>query len=242
VARIRNLRFDSWRDFKRDIVAELFPGESQHRRGVYLFRGMQSPRWRLEPSFDRAFGDVPAAERPALFDALLATFRADCRDFGVPADVCDDDHRLIALGQHHGLPTRLLDWTISPYVAAWFAYADALDLGATDSHVVVWALDLRSVLWKDENVEIIWAPSHYNARARNQFGCFTLSRGPHACLEDLVADGPGDDVALIRVYLPAADTHPALADLDLMGINALRLFPDLGGVATACATQLRLDL
>jgi hypothetical protein len=76
VARIRNLRFDSWRDFKRDIVAELFPGESQHRRGVYLFRGMQSPRWRLEPSFDRAFGDVPAAGTSACLPTSATTTTA----------------------------------------------------------------------------------------------------------------------------------------------------------------------
>lgn len=240
MARILDLRFDSWRDFKRDLVAELFPDE-QYRRDVYLFRGMQSPQWRLEPSFDRVFRHLAAAERPSEFDALLASFRAACQAYGVPAEVCDDDHRLIALGQHHGMPTRLLDWTTSPYVAAYFAYASSLDGRGDDSHVVVWVLHLESVLWKDEGVEIIAAPSHYNARARNQFGCFTLSRGPHECLEDLVTAGPGDDVALTRVLLPGSEARQALSDLDLMGIDALRLFPDLDGVAAACTARFRLE-
>lgn len=240
MARIQESRYDSWPEFKRDLVAELFPGQP-YRRGVYLFRGMRSPRWRLEPSFDRAFRHVAVAERPKMFDALLASFRDDCRAYGVPAEDCDDDRRLIALGQHHNLPTRLLDWTTSPYVAAFFAYEGVVDRGSDDSHVVVWVLHLQSELWTNENVEIISAPSHYNTRARNQSGCFTLSRGPHACLEDLAEEVPGTDAALTRVLLPVDDTHHALSDLDLMGINAQHLFPDLVGVAATCTARFRLS-
>ncbi|MBM2615780.1 FRG domain-containing protein [Actinoplanes sp. LDG1-06] len=65
----------------------------------------------MEPTFDRAFRHLAAERRPARFDSLMASFRDECRAHGVPADVCDDNDRLIALGQHHGLPTRLLDWT-----------------------------------------------------------------------------------------------------------------------------------
>ncbi|MBM2615781.1 hypothetical protein JIG36_09460 [Actinoplanes sp. LDG1-06] len=44
------------------------------------------------------------------------------------------------------------------------------------------------------------------------------------------------------MLLPTAETRRALADLDLMGINALRLFPGVEGVASACAARFRLDL
>jgi hypothetical protein len=242
VARIRELRFDSWRDFKRDLVAELFP-DGMYRSGAYLFRGMRLPRWRLESSFDRVFRHVDVVRRPLLFDALVSSFRDACRAYGVPAEVCDDRHRLMALGQHHGLPTRMVDWTTSPYVGTFFAYADALEgCDDADSHVVVWVLHRNSPVWSgDHGVDVVSAPSHYNARARNQFGCFTLSRGPHECLEELAASCGGGEVALTRVLLPASDACSALSDLDLMGISALHLFPDLGGVAAACTARFRLE-
>lgn len=238
---IRTVRLASWADFKRDLIVDLYRG--QELSDAYLFRGMFSPDWRLEPSFDRMFRHVDAVHRPQMFESLIASFREACRLYGVPADVCEDNYRLIALGQHHGLPTRLLDWTTSPYVAAYFAYASALDGRASaDSRVVVWVLHRWSPVWDgNHDVEIVSAPSHYNTRARNQFGCFTLSRGPHECLEELVAQCGVDEAALTRVLLPLEDAHQALFDLELMGIDALRLFPDLDGVAASCVARFRLE-
>jgi hypothetical protein len=243
MAEIREVRFDSWRDFKRDLVGELFQ-DGMYQRGVYLFRGMRSPRWRLEPSFDRTFRHVDVGRRTKLFELLVDSFRDACRDQGLPADLYGDDHRLIALGQHHGLPTRLLDWTGSPYVAAFFAYQDTLAAGdGLDSHVALWVLHRQSHVWSgDYGVEIVSAPSHQNARARNQAGYFTLSRSPFDCLEEFVASCTGvGDVALTLILLPAEDVRNALADLDMMGISALHLFPDLSGAAAACKTRLLLE-
>src|SRR5438105_1170708 len=80
----------------------------------------------------------------------------------------------------------------------------------------------------DYGVEIVSAPSLHNVRARNQSGFFTWSRSPFNSLEEFVAGCtavPG--TALTQVLLPVDEVRPALADLDLMGISALHLFPDL---------------
>jgi hypothetical protein len=243
MAEISTIRFDTWGDFKRDLVAELFPDRT-YRRDDYLFRGMRSPRWRLEASFDRTFRHIEAARRAKLFDLLVDSFREACRDHGLPEDLCGDDRRLIALGQHHGLPTRLLDWSSSPYVAAFFAYQDMLVApGDEDSHVVLWALHRHCYVWSgDYGVEIVSAPSFHNVRARNQSGFYTWSRSPFDCLEEFVASCTGvPETALTRILLPVDEVRPALADLDLMGISAHHLFPDLAGAAAACRTRLQLE-
>jgi hypothetical protein len=206
---------------------------------------MRSPRWRLEAYFDRAFRHVEISRRTKLFEILVESFRGACRDHGLPEEVWRDDRRLIALGQHHGLPTRLLDWSSSPYVGAFFAYQDMLASpgDAHDSHVALWGLHRRCYVWSgDYGVEIVSAPSFHNVRARNQSGYFTWSRSPFDCLEDFVGSCRGvHDVALTKILLPAEEVRAALADLDLMGISAQHLFPDLSGAAEACTTRLLLE-
>ena len=79
MAQIREIRLDSWWEFKRDLVPE-FIDVGLYRRDAQLFRGMRSPRWRLESTFDRICRHVEADRRPKLFDALLASFRDACRE------------------------------------------------------------------------------------------------------------------------------------------------------------------
>jgi hypothetical protein len=98
------------------------------------------------------------------------------------ADSVVHDQKLWALGQHNGLPTRLLDWTTSPYVAAFFAFHDWVSqLPEEFSHVAIWALHLENPVWsKEMGVEIVTPPALENIRLRNQSGKFTLSRTPFA--------------------------------------------------------------
>jgi hypothetical protein len=239
---IRVLEYGSWHELKRDLFIELF-GNGGFRPDRYLFRGMGNADWRLSSSFDRRFSLLGRDQRLRLWDELIREWRRVCEETGVSESILHDDQKLWALGQHNGLPTRLLDWTTSPYVAAFFAFHDwILQLPQEFSHVAIWALHLENPVWSREmGVEIVTPPAMENIRLRNQSGKFTLSRTPFASLEEYV-ERSSANLALTKVVLPAAEAMPALPDLDSMGINSYHLFPDLAALAKMATIRLLLEL
>jgi len=234
---------ESWHDFKRDLLPALFrtaPPEA----GRFIFRGQASADWPLQTSFDRQFSRVPPDDRGRLSEQLLEAFKSQCRDHDVPDSEEMDDVRFLALAQHNGLPTRLLDWTTSPYVAAYFAFNKAISAGAIEdrTHVAIWALDTSSPIWsRDHGVEVVHVPALQNSRLRSQFGRFTLARTPHVSLEHYLDQFADEASALTRFVLPITEAWVAIPDLELMGINAAQLFPDISGLAQTVLTDMILS-
>ncbi|MGH9783527.1 MAG: FRG domain-containing protein [Terriglobia bacterium] len=162
----------------------------------------------------------------------MLNFKRSLEAFTIPAEARADDTILLALGQHYGLPTRLLDWTESPYVAAFFAYNRTMLWGARDQSIAVWALDTTNPIWSEQyGVEIVDVPSFGNQRIRNQAGRFTLAKTPFPSLEEYVRAHADVGTALIKFLLPASDSARALADLDAMGIHHAVVYPEIEGSA-----------
>jgi hypothetical protein len=235
------IQCESWQDFRVKATSELF-GQAPFERGVYLFRGHGLAEWPLISTFDRWYSGRPRAGKVRATERLLALFQKEAESTDTPKELWADEVGRLALAQHHGVPTRLLDWTESPYMAAFFAFAGIAHSNEPGANVAVWCLDTRSSIWSRESgAEILDVPSYGNERLRGQLGRFTILRAPYDTLDEYVHQFPGEERALSQFRIPSRDVWAALADLDVMGINYSRIFPGLDGCARAARLRALLE-
>jgi hypothetical protein len=120
----------SWEDLQKVLFHDSWDVRIQRFRSGYIYRGMNDVQQPLNTSLMRLGGDYAKLERH-----LLRNFKKYAHRDAAPGDSI---WNWLALAQHHGLPTRLLDWTYSPYVALHFA---TNDLNLYDQDGVIWALN-----------------------------------------------------------------------------------------------------
>ncbi len=243
MAAIAEYVYRDWRKFKSEMIEELF-GERHFKRGIFIFRGQSNSNWKLEPSFDRIFTFLSKKDKMEAMKELLTLFMQESEGMDVPPDVWNDEVKSLALGQHYGLPTRLLDWTESPYIASFFAFNDAILNRDVDDYVAVWALNTTSEnVWNEgSGVQIVNVPSIGNIRLRNQYGKFTLLKTPFNCLDDYIKHFEDETRPLMKFLIHPSAVKDAIADLDAMGINHTRLYPELTGCALSAKVRLMLNV
>src|SRR5438132_6676565 len=125
----RVFRPASWSEFLKLVIHPPYSN--------WAFRGEGDERWPLYSSLSRYlqnFGVAPKAW-PEQERRILRIFKRKAHQFLERPPEWDDDFHWLALMQHHGAPTRLIDFTWSPYVAAFFSLERAVGDG------VVWALN-----------------------------------------------------------------------------------------------------
>ena len=127
---VEEIRVESWAELQEHLFADSWNEELKRHRSNFAYRGRWNAADNLLTSLARLGGNSAALERP-----MLRNFRKYAARDEVPVDSM---WNWLALGQHHGLPTRLLDWTYSPYVALHFATArrESYDLDG-----LVWMVD-----------------------------------------------------------------------------------------------------
>jgi hypothetical protein len=108
---------DSWDDLQAELhsltMIPIKDAQGGHRRSSFVFRGMSCADWPLKTSLERLGSSPGAVEQPAL--------RAFSRYAPVGTVPLRSEWDRLAVAQHNGLPSRVLDWTVSPLVAAHFA-------------------------------------------------------------------------------------------------------------------------
>ncbi len=141
-----------------------------------------------------------------------------------------NDWEWLALAQHHGLPTRLLDWTLNPLVAAWFAVEKKKFVG--DSAVYIYTLkeiikpeQMQCKSFTPFSVDSVarFFPPHLTPRIRVQAGLFTVHPHPWQVLPD--------DDSLVQLRIVSHFREKLKRILYRYGVHSQSLFPDLDGLS-----------
>lgn len=123
----------SWSELLDRLYEESWNERLGRFRSNFAYRGMQSSEFDLTTTLVRLGGDYPRHE-----EDLLRNFRKYAHK---QAAMGDSTWYWLSLAQHHGLPTRMLDWTYSPFVALHFATAE-IELFNSDG--AIWCVDYIS--------------------------------------------------------------------------------------------------
>lgn len=233
------IRYSSWESFKSKFVKELLSKSNEDSLSSFLFRGQSMPSWKLCSAFDRIEIDK------SKYNLLIQNFKLICSKYEFKKELMDEKF-LPAFAQHYGLPTRLLDWTASPYFAAFFAFSDSIGRKKSANECVIWALNRNSELLKKEEGSLIIMdiPPQYNYRMKNQQGFFTLSNHSQDSVEefddDIVIKHKKDDM-LYKLIIKYNEIQEVLDDLELMGITHSIAFPDLEGYIKEAINKTKLS-
>lgn len=123
-------RLKSWNQFQSFV--NLFSSN-------WVFRGQSNANWDLKSSIERTefFRSYPEVEQSFLLD-----FQRGAKNFLQEKEVPNDLIEWLALMQHHGAPTRLLDFTKSIYVASYFAFENT---SPNSKDIAIWAINIQTV-------------------------------------------------------------------------------------------------
>lgn len=249
---VRRYTCSSWNRFVSQIRVERLAA-------VRIFRGQRDTVWDLSSAWERLLNTMRGKDKSrnirevfargayeAFRDEYLERFKE--HSIGLPAFQSSNlsENDWWALGRHHGLTTPLLDWTRSPYVAAFFAfldYAEYLNPGFKSGthqggirygpdHIAVWELALVDGLQLAEEFEIFTSRPESGHRQKAQQGVFTrLNHEVHLDVEAYLSSR-GLAHCLGKYEVSGQEMGMALADLALMNITPATMFPDLEGAAS----------
>lgn len=200
-------------------IDEFYQLIRKHWDSIYFYRGESKKTYELRPKIGRE---------------IIKTKKNTPKEFGCFEDFkrkalpflnyeLNDDWDYLAVAQHHGLNTRLLDWTMNPLVAAYFAVRNnrnedgaiyivkSIDIPYVDTSINPFELDSNKC----------FRPKHLSNRIAAQGGLFTIHHKP----SDIF-----DLESLEKIIIPSNIQNDFWITLDVYNINEFSMFPDLSGL------------
>ena len=234
----------SWSDFKAKASSDL---ESD---GAVIYRGQRNASWGLTSPVHRTalVQNIPQLKGysdfmlPRVHDALEAwvgrSWNLD-NSFGLA--------EFLAFLQHNGFPTPLLDWTASPYIAAYFAFEGENHFDPQVENVAIFSFN--QLAWTrafqqrydssdfTPHVSVLRPRQVGNHKLAMQQGCFIVTNVKD--IEGHIRANETDTQMFLTKYeLDVRERPKVMRELDLMGISAIQLRPSVEAVCKKAVEDL----
>ena len=155
---------------------------------------------------------------------------------------------LMAFAQHHGIPTRLLDWTKNPYAAVYFCASSALSNvrePKEDQMLAIWVLNIEMIHLYSK-VKVIHPPGSISHHLAAQSGLFTVQFHEGSKGKPFDIAGLETDLSLLpinpltKLTIPVAESIRLLELCAKIGLSAARMFPGADGAGRAVIDGINL--
>jgi FRG domain len=253
----RTIPIRSLSEFQQLINGDDFKG--------WAFRGQEDAAWPLESTIGRIFRNFKVHPEMWVEQEMRVNrvFKRKAHLFLEHVPPEDDDFQWLALMQHHGAPTRLLDFTWSPYVAAFFALEKAKSAAA------IWAICPPRV-WEQVHTQpntgdrvptselFLGKPGRYskwylteafpfivygeplvmNQRLVAQSGTFIVPGVIDRSVESIVEEYPHPEKILAKLVIDSSVRDDFMSALYNMNVTNATLFPGLDGMARSLNYEL----
>jgi len=241
---IPEITISSWNDFNQKVKT------LKYREWVY--RGQSNKHWPLETSLFRAFNDIQNLRKQSTQLAekiaknsyeqrIIENFKTNAHLFIKDLPTQDDNLEWLAVMQHYGAPTRMLDFSYSPYVALFFSITN----GSSDSSIFCFnKIELCGGAYKDEKNESIFKnkllkedsylqtydPKKTNQRLHNQQGLFVVPSNNYESIDEIITNSDHEYWDSGYKYIIPNTLHcEMIENLKKMNITSSILFPGIEG-------------
>ena len=233
-----------WEEFKAVASTQL----EKHR--AFIYRGQVNSEWSLSTTVHRT-GQLPNHnDFLTYFESILPvvqepieTWDGSRRDLNDPLQLAN----FLAFLQHHGFPTSLLDWTFSPYIAAYFAFEGINHFAPQYEKIAIYSFNQEEWLktykqtydWRDEepHVTLLNPTSRGNPKQMLQQGTFLFTN--QANVEAHILHNEKEQGQFLQKYeLAVTERAKVFKELMAMNITAMQLAPSMEIGRAACRERV----
>lgn len=204
-------------------------------RGTF-YRGISRNSYELIPSLGRLKDKYSQEEILKYEDSAFRIFKSQVilyGDYLKYNDLC-----LLLLAQHHGLPTRLMDWSLNPLVALFFSVKNESPESSAvyilkqeiSSHFINDDADCKNIIGKIYKTSIMikdtfecYLGKYTTPRMQAQNGIFTLHYNPFEPIKECFVE---------KIIIKKEERSTIYKQLEILGIHEHSLFPSIDGLAT----------
>lgn len=216
-----------------------------------MFRGQADVTWPLLPTIARMGSQLTGYENWAVFeDDLIERFQKCALPFLDSKPTKKVEWLVVA--QHHGLPTRLLDWSTNPLKGLFFAVENP----NSNADGVLWQFEPKS-WWNGADIEktgdmidvisilAAYFPNHLSSRVIAQESCFTVF--PLPIMQDAMPPLSNEDAykkhvsRIKKIIVPATSKQTIRKALRKLGISHQSMYPGLDGLSTSIRREFELE-